>query len=55
MTSFAHVFGPSRLSRISAAAALFLPGSKASGIKAFDEMGEALAWLKSRSNLKEKI
>lgn len=50
MTAFAHIYGPSRLSRISAEAALFLLDSKAADIKTFDDMEEARAWLNSRSN-----
>lgn len=49
MTSFAHVHGPSRMSRISAEAALFLLSSDTSDIKAFDDIETAKAWLRGRS------
>lgn len=44
-TRFADVYGPSRLSRISAEAALLLPGPKAVDIKSFDNMDAATVWL----------
>jgi hypothetical protein len=50
MTSFAHVYGSSRLSRISAEAALFLLNQIAADIKTFDDIDAARAWLNSRSN-----
>lgn len=45
MTHLAHVYGPSRLARISAETALFLLDSNASDIKTFDDLEEARAWL----------
>lgn len=48
MKSFAHVYGPSRMSRISAEAALFLLSPAVSDIKAFDDIGAAKTWLRSR-------
>jgi hypothetical protein len=50
MTGFAHVYGPSRLSRISAEGALFLLGTRAADIRTFDDIDEAMAWLASRPN-----
>lgn len=49
MTSFAHAFGPSRFSRISAEAALLLLSPVVTDIKAFDEIGAAKDWLRRRS------
>jgi hypothetical protein len=49
MKAFAHVYGPSRMSRISAEAALFLLSSATHDIKAFDEFDAAKAWLRVRS------
>jgi hypothetical protein len=49
LKSFAHVYGGSRFSRISAEAALFLLGSNTSYINAFDDIEEAKKWLRERS------
>jgi hypothetical protein len=48
MTSLAHVYGPSRFSRISFEAALTLLNSSAIGIQTFDDVESARQWLKSR-------
>lgn len=50
LLAFAHVYGPSRLSRISFDAALFLlPSSASDIIKPFDDIQAARDWLKSQS------
>lgn len=48
MTSLAHVYGPSRFSRISFEAALLLLNSSLTDIQAFDDVESAKQWLKSR-------
>lgn len=48
MQSLAHVYGPSRFSRISFDAALLLLNFSSKDIKAFDDVASAKAWLKSR-------
>ena len=48
MTSFAHVYGTSRFSRISADAALLLLNSPTTDIKAFEDIQAARNWLRSR-------
>lgn len=48
MTSFAHVYGTSRLSRISADAALLLLTPSTADIKAFDDIQAAKNWLRDR-------
>lgn len=48
MRSFAHVFGKSYVTRVSAEAALYLLGPDDADIKAFGEMDSALDWLRSR-------
>jgi hypothetical protein len=45
MTHLAHVFGPSRHSRISAEAALLLLRARAADIKTFEDIEEAKACL----------
>ena len=49
MRSFAHVYGPSRFSRISADAALLLLNRLPTDIKAFEDIHAAKDWLRSRS------
>jgi hypothetical protein len=50
MSRFAHVYGPSRLARVSAEAALILLSSRLKDIKTFDDIEQAKAWLNMRSN-----
>ena len=49
MTSFAHVYGPSRFSRVSADAALLLLNRSAPDIRTFEDTQAAKTWLRSRS------
>lgn len=49
MRSFAHVYGPSRMSRISANAALILLRSDTPDVRAFEDIEDAKAWLRSLS------
>ena len=49
LQAFAHVYGPSRLSRISADAALLLLSASATDIKAFDDIDMARHWLRDQS------
>jgi hypothetical protein len=44
----AHIYGPSRLSRISADTALGLQNPDTADMKGFDDKKEATAWLESR-------
>jgi hypothetical protein len=48
MTSFAHVYGTSRFSRVSADAAIALLHSARTDIKAFENLQAAKDWLRSR-------
>lgn len=48
MHSFAHVFGKSYVTRVSAEAALFLLGTDDSDIKTFREIESAMDWLRDR-------
>lgn len=48
MTSFAHVYGTSRFSRVSADAALLLLNAPSPDIKAFEDIQAARDWLRSR-------
>lgn len=48
MKSFAHVYGASRLSRISADAALLLLNPSTVDVKAFDDIQSAKDWLRDR-------
>jgi hypothetical protein len=48
MKSFAHVYGTSRLSRISADAALLLLNPSTVDVKAFDDIQTAKDWLRNR-------
>jgi hypothetical protein len=48
LQSFAHVYGPSRFSRVSAEAALLLLNSTPTDIKTFEDIRSAKEWLKSR-------
>jgi hypothetical protein len=48
MKSLAHVYGPSRFSRVSFDAALVLLNSSPADIKTFDDVASAKEWLKSR-------
>jgi hypothetical protein len=48
MTAFAHVYGPSRFSRVSADAAIALLNSSTTDIKAFEDIQAAKDWLASR-------
>lgn len=49
MTSFAHVFGVSRFSKVSAEAALRLLNSTTQDIKTFNDVEAAKEWLRSRT------
>lgn len=49
MTAFAHVYGPSRMSRVSAEAALILLAPATRDIKTFERIDEARAWLIAHS------
>lgn len=49
LQSFAHVYGPSQMSRISADAALALLGTDTLNIRAFDDIESARSWLKRAS------